>query len=111
MIALFKNICHPILCRIFTRNLNVILQSMTPNRSLHWSLLAVSGRSYFRFTWRLNDRFSPKADVKANILDYRSKTDAINTQAMRGRQLAAEDGPLEANLIENYLGPRDWLIH
>jgi len=88
------------------RDLNVILQSMTPNKSLHWSLLAVSGRSYFRFTWRLNDRCRPKADVKANILDYNSKTDAITTQAMLGRQLAAEGGPLEANLIENYLRPR-----
>ncbi len=111
MIVLVKNTCHPILCRILTRNLNVILQSMTPNKSLHWALLAVGGRSYFQFTRRLTDRFWPKADVKANILDYGSKTDAITTQAMLGRQLATEGGPLEANLIENYLRPRDWLIH
>ena len=111
MIVLVKNTCHPILCRILTRNLNVILQSMTPNKSLHWSLLAVSGRSFFQFTWRLTDRFWPKADVKANSLDYGSKTDAITTQAMLGRQLATEGGPLEANLIEYYLRPRDLLIH
>ena len=111
MIVLVKNTCHPILCRILTRNLNVILQSMTPNKSLHWSLLAVSGRSLFQFTWRLTDRFWPKADVKANILDYGSKTDAITTQAMLGRQLATEGGPLEANLIEYYLRSHDLLIH
>jgi len=64
VIVLVKNTCHPILCRIFTRNLNVILQSMAPNKSLH-----------------------PPSEM------------------------AAEGGPLEANLIENYLRPRDWLIH
>ena len=83
---------------------------MTPNESLHWPLLAVSGRSYFRFKWRLNDRFWPKADAKANILDYGSKTDAITTQAMLGLKQAAEGGPMDANLMENYLRPRDWPI-
>jgi hypothetical protein len=51
-----------------------------------------------------------KYDAKANILDYGSKTDAITTQAMLGLQLAAEGGPLDANLMENYLRPRDWPI-
>jgi hypothetical protein len=46
-----------------------------------------------------------------HILDYGSETDAITTQALLGRQLAAEGGPLEAILIESYLRPRDWLIH